>query len=756
MSTFTEWNGPMAARGPSTKDVLALIEAYNSLNATLAKHLAGTATDDVHGFKTTLVAAVAETEAALKELIGTKADSDDVASLAEAVASSAESIAYEAARAQEAEAALNSAVVSESSRALAAEEEVNGAIDELEAALGSFKEAYLANASQIAYDGDATTTIAGIVSATEHFIGVMKVRRFHDIVEWRTFNAQYAGTGISDATTGTNGVYILGRMSDEWIPDMGFEDKSAPKTARAHIKYINSRPFDLMVDMAATSAEEGSLTCLASFEKPWTLDDPADAWEDMALHLLTNTDATGHVHVFLAISAKGLSGQSTTFHVAGENFIPGGTVNGVSSRIAFTRVKQGFNGNRANLDDLRVEALNDAYGKIILKVEYSNDIVGVKHKDLYIADPSYEGVYFLRRPSVIYTPSEDYEDTASEIAPVLTSLDLDAVSSGGSLKGIIVFWPQWEDAEAGGKTFKKAINVPEGWLACDGSEVSSEEYPGLAEKLGQSGGTLELPLIDYAIIRVADLFEGIDLKEESTSIRVLTHKELTEAIMNVQGNVEAEAEERIAADEALQANIDAEAQARQEADEALQASLDAETQARQEADAALQSGLDAEAQARQDTDESLQEQLDAEAAEREAADDALEQKVETETVNRQNADTALQSAVDAETTARREADTQLQSAIDAEAVSRQNADTALQSAIDAETTARREADTALQAQIDSETANRLSIDAAQQLAISTLDATKAEVFEGSKEEFEAAKDSLEDGTIVLSDDDLNH
>ena len=52
MSTFTEWNGPPPVRGPSTKDVLALIDAYNNANTALVKHLASTVADDVHGFGT--------------------------------------------------------------------------------------------------------------------------------------------------------------------------------------------------------------------------------------------------------------------------------------------------------------------------------------------------------------------------------------------------------------------------------------------------------------------------------------------------------------------------------------------------------------------------------------------------------------------------------------------------------------------------------------------------------------------------------
>ena len=612
MSTFTEWNGPPPVRGPSTKDVLALIDAYNNANATLVQHLAGTAADDVHRFNTALKEAIAALEKRVNGAMAGKAEAGELKELADRTADNAKAIAEASRLATSAEESLAEAVAVENRRALKKELELDEAVAALEAALDSFKETYLANSSRIEYDGDATTTVTGIVSATEYLIGVAKTRRFYDIVEWRTFNAQYAGTGTSDGDTDTNGLYILGRMSDEWIPDMGFEDKSAPKTARAHIKYINSRPFDLLVDMAATSAEEGSITCLASFEKPWTLDDPADAWEDMTLHLLVNADATGHAHVFLAISAKGLSGQSTTFHAAGENFIPGGNVNGVSSRIAFTRVKQGFNGNRANLDDLRVEALGDAYGKTILKVEYSKDTLGLQHKDLYIADPSFNGIYFLKRPSVIFTSdTDDTENDGEEIRPVLTSADLDAISSGKALAGIIVFWPLWEEAEAGGRSIRKATNVPVGWLPCDGSEVSSEDYPSLFEALGISDSTWTLPIADHAIIRVKTLFEDIGMAESTADLRVLTHKELTEAIISIQDAIDG-LDGTVSVSESVQASLEQEIADRQSADEQLQASLEQEIADRQSADGQLQSQIDALDERKADVWTGTQQEFDSE------------------------------------------------------------------------------------------------------------------------------------------------
>ena len=154
MSAFTEWNGPppphVHARGPNTKDVLALIEAYNNANTALVKHLASTATDDVHGFNTALKEAIAALEDALKALIGEKADAGALEELAGKVSDNATAISGEAARAAAAENVLEAALVEEAGRAEAAEAELEKDIGALEAALGEFKENYLANSSQIA------------------------------------------------------------------------------------------------------------------------------------------------------------------------------------------------------------------------------------------------------------------------------------------------------------------------------------------------------------------------------------------------------------------------------------------------------------------------------------------------------------------------------------------------------------------------------------------------------------------------------
>ena len=755
MSTFTEWNGPPGGRGPRTKDVLDLIDAYNNMNAVLSRHLESTAVDNVHSFASALKEAIAGLESSVNATLALKADADTVSSLAETAASSEKEIMLESSRAIAAEAALQSAIDNEAARAQESELSLSDAISALEAALDETRTAFGQVLSQISFDDEYTTSVAGVFAVTEYIISTIKVRSLVDFIEWDTITAQYAGTGASlDART--HGLYILGRLSEEWDPDKGFNDEYKPKPARAYIKYIGNRPFDLVVDIAASGLKNGAITCAASFNKVWTEEDPSDAWEDMALHLVISVDSSGSSHVYLAISAKGLYGQPVQFHVSGVNFIAGGTVNGVSSSIGFTRVKQGFNAYSASFDDLRVPEIHDVYGDRILSVEVYRDQYFSVVKNLYISDKTYCHVFFLRRPSVIFDDNQDDGSGGPYVAPVLTGYDLDALSAGASMKGAIVFWPQWEEAEVNGVPVKRAVNVPEGWIACDGSTVSVSDYPTLVEILGveESDSSVTLPCIDYAIMRLISLFENVELSSGSQVLDVMTPLELQKALNELQDDLVEEAETREAADIALQASIDEEEAARIEADANLQNSLSTETEQRVEADANLQDNIDIETSARIEADEQLQSSIDAEAQARSDADSALQDSIDAEAQARADADSALQDSIDAEAQARADADSALQDSIDAEAQARVDADFALQDSIDAEAQARADADSALQDSIDAEAQAREEADSALQSSIETLDDKKAESWTGTQAEFDSVKSELGDGTIVLSEDEL--
>ena len=755
MSAFTEWNGPPGGRGPSTKDVLALIDAYNSMSAVLSKHLESTAADNVHSFGSALKEAIAALESSVNAALALKADADAVSSLSETAASSEKEIMLESSRAAAAEAELQSAIDDESARAQESEASLSEAVSALEEALEETKETFSQALSQISFDDEDVTSVAGSLAVTEYIISTIKVQSLVDFIEWDTITAQYAGTGASSDTR-THGLYILGQLSEEWDPDKGFSDEHKPKPARAYIKYIGNRPFDLVVDIAASGLENGSITCTASFNKVWTAEDPDDAWEDMALHLVISADSSGTSHVFLAISAKGLYGQPVQFHVSGVNFIAGGTVNGVSSSIGFARVKQGFSAYRASFDDLRVSELHDVHGDRLLSVEMYRDKDFSAIKNLYISDKTYCHVFFMRRPSIIFDEVQEDGSAKSYVAPVLTGYDLDALSAGASMKGVIVFWPQWEDAEVNGVSVKRAVNVPDGWIACDGSTVSTSDYPTLIEILGLDEGASSavLPCMDYAIMRLVNLFDNVELSDGSQVTEVMTTLELQEAINELQDDLAEESETREAADIALQAAVDAEEAARIEADVALQAAVDAEEAARTEADSNLQANLNTETELRLEADSNLQTNLNAETNARIAADEQLQAGLDAEAQAREEADLLLDAKIEQETADRKEADSALEGLLDAETTARREADTALQSAVDAEIVARREADAQLQAQIDAETLARASMDSAQQFSIETLDAEKAESWAGTQAEFDSAKSGLEDGTIVLSPDEL--
>ncbi len=584
MSTFTEWNGPSAGRGASTKDVLALIDAYNQVNAALSKHIESTATDDVHRFNSALQEALAELSNTLSATIASKAETATVTALSTRVSANESAINVETSRAQGAESEIAASVTAETARAQTQENTLNAAIEALEASFNLFRESYSQAAGQISFDDNVTTTVEGIVAATEYFIGAVRVRQLVDYVEWTTLSAQFAGISSNDDGTKSNGVYVLGRLSEEWDPDKGFAEIVKQKSARVYIKYINDRPFDIVVDISATGAEKGKISCTASFLKEWSSDDPDDAWEDMTLHLMSNTDSSGAAHVYLGISARGLAGQSTIFHVAGENFIAGGNINGITSSIGFTHVSPGFNAYRANFDDLRVQELHDNQGSPMLSVSYQQgDDDYTAQKILYVADTTFAGVYFRCRPSVLFSEEDSEGNATSYIAPVLTAYDLDALTTSGGLQGIIVMWPQWEEASVDDPNnpgtsilIRRAINYPDGWIACDGSTVSTTMYPELIDILGlsASAATAQLPLMDYSIMRLKGLFDDVDLPDSSSVQVSLTTQELTEAIQSLRDSISEEAAAREEGDAVSNSLVNTEAAARAEADSALQSQID--------------------------------------------------------------------------------------------------------------------------------------------------------------------------------------
>ena len=131
-------------------------------------------------------------------------------------------------------------------------------------------------------------------------------------------------------------------------------------------------------------------------------------------------------------------------------------------------------------------------------------------------------------------------------------------------------------------------------------------------------------------------------------------------------------------------------------------------------------------------------EMDAEITAREAEIARLEALLESETARAQAAESALQDNLDEETSGRQTADSELQSSIEAEVSRAQEAESQLIEAVSVENKRALKAELELNERIDE------------------LDESKAEVWTGDAAEFESEKDSIEDGTLVLSESDLNH
>ena len=131
-------------------------------------------------------------------------------------------------------------------------------------------------------------------------------------------------------------------------------------------------------------------------------------------------------------------------------------------------------------------------------------------------------------------------------------------------------------------------------------------------------------------------------------------------------------------------------------------------------------------------------EMDAEIAAREAEIARLEALLESETARAQAAESALQDNLDEETSGRQTADSELQSSIEAEVSRAQEAESQLVEAVSVENKRALKAELELNERIDE------------------LDESKAVAWTGDAAEFESEKDSLADGTLVLSRSDLNH
>ena len=692
MSTFTQWNGPQGASGPSAKDMLALVEAYNNLSTKLAAHIEAVAPTDtaIHG----IVSYVKDIKTQLEALIGTKATTEALDTVKTTADAAATKIALNEAVANIEE--LIAAKASNSALDEKADKTTTAALSNQITALITIVDNLKADyESHIAHITDEVVLLAfdcAIKTAT-YIIGKIKVFKVIDFTKWAHFSAPFAGTGsLSD--TSTNGAFIIGCLSLDWSDDVNAPaEEYAHKAARAYVKYVNSNPFDAICDMVVTNTDEGYVGSLTVH-----LAKKAGTWKDLAFHLILGTNSKHTKCVYLAVSSKGLAStnadySNTNFRACGENFIPvgedgyitpSGMLEGITSAVIGTNANSITGADNLRINQLWSQNYFDGEGYNLLKVvsTINPDDDDDTYRQVFIGDANHDEITFIKRPSMIVETEEGKQVQAYFVtARDITNVTLPV--------GAIIRWAPVNDDGS-------LKNIPSGYLACDGSKVSNIDYPELCELLGYDEyGMSTLPDESHSIIKavfftIMDKVSQPDYDElvEFSMLNKKINKEIARA-----ESAESGLSERITTNiENISANtsaIENEIARAQGVEETLADSIDANTEA-----------IAAETARAQNAERTLTDNLTAETTRAEEAERANADAIAAETTRAEEAEQANADAITAEVTRATTAEQQTISDITTETARATAAEDVNAAAIAAETSRAIEAETTLNMRVD--------------------------------------------------------
>lgn len=550
MSTFTDGNWPQHNH-INSRDLLNLIEQYNQLSIKLNNHIAAVVPTDtqVHGIK----AALDNLRNELTNALALKASKNELNDVNDKFDNYATKQAL-----LNAQQSLNDLIAQKADADIIPTLtkrvdfiQLSDYVERINNALGALIQRYNKFCLQYDETAEGKALFKNVVETAKQFVGNLYARDLIEFTEWKLFSAQFAGTGATfDATT--NGLYILGEMSQLWTKNEPDEEKV--KSAVAFIKYVNDRPFDAIIHMTATSFSEGSLEVLIS--------QGATRFTNLKFHLIVNTDHDGINRVYLAVSANELKSQNTEFRACGINFLAGGTVNGVVKSIETVRVRAKSNVSTFSADTIKTDGV------------YSDHVYDLGGNEIFVVDgdtitiaPTYTAVLYNVIPAVVHDGTTDplvlhseleaavnalvdsidvekeaREQADAELADKIAQEETSRMAKDTELETLIrasmnvqcgemMYWPVSECVEREfhsdhpfkftwrGEEYEVepedpvihrldvSTNVPMGWHACDGTCIPSADYPKLAEFMPDNvdkDGNIWIPYIRKTIIKIVE------------------------------------------------------------------------------------------------------------------------------------------------------------------------------------------------------------------------------------------------------------
>lgn len=623
MSTFTQFNGPTLM--PNTKAITELIDAYNSLSASLQRHYAETGSVNVHNLKNYI-------DDVIKDLASVQAVNAKIAGLDLENTYATKKQLTDGLAGKASTTAVTNAI-NTANTAKQQSDDTKLGLDRTRAAMGALNDLHTTADTSIVEainevndrllgiiedinDPNTVKTIKGVLDVT----GSITADLFHpreviDFIEWRKFTAQYAGSG-TPADTATSGLYIIAMLSHDYSStDMTAHTGTRSKPGRMYLKVLNSHPLNACIDFAVTVKNDG--TYIGNVQVVCSKED--HEWPGLRFHLVNGTDGDGVPHVWLAISCDKLPVGTATgtlvAYGAGVNCFPVGHrgfkhASNVVHGVVFTTVADAGTGqtvtDEITVNRLSTDLIYDLRGNIIAQSTTDNDAdglnIGTRAYTLELAKGGgedghgnkvmYRDVLFYTRPSVIFS----MPDGTTAKAPIITAYEADNLAVP---VGAILRWP----ANA---------KVPANYLHTDGSKVPASHYPDLAEVIPPDiDNMIHLPNETHGIIRVSR-YNIADATKTPDVPEIMNY-------LSLAARLKAEIARSTAVDQAVEAKLGSYA----DKDIALDARIDQEITDRETADNALSNRINIEEAARRQADAALEQMLDTESAERIAADTNL-------------------------------------------------------------------------------------------------------------------------------------
>jgi len=713
MSTFTQFNGPLGTGGPTTRDITGFIDAYNKLSNTLNEHesaLLGP-DKDPHGIKEyiktsidllerevhgnarnfsiilddiTPVENALDAVEKLYNLIQQKADNNSISTLENTVANKAEQADLEALEAN-VNTKANSANVYNKSEVYNKQEADNSFATKEEIA-------------NVVEQDEYNKAVLKVFEATEYLKGKLWASKYIDFTDWKLVALQFAGTG-SPNDAFTNGLYVIGKLSTNWDGQhKPATDKGIYKAARAFIKYEDGSPFDAIIDMTCTKHNDtftGAINAIVS-KKP-------GSWDNLRFHLVRCTYGDNSEEaVYLCMSADGLDKSVQDFnqpwvnlsvYACGINFIPldgqeAAKVSKVDDVIISTA---GVKGNQSSgviassiaLNNLNLDTIHDSLGNPIFDVQHAVDDDGTISNHLIIGDKTTKTVQFFKRPSLL---TKDPENPDHFIIDDTFATVKDLQSLSGIPLGAILDWPLYEEVyefdEQGNPVINKltgepiikmlrAIEVPEGFLATDGSDIDSIDYPDYSVLVHHKHDvTFKLPLRDCGIIKVKmDIINNNDAAAPER-ITVLNYNQLIDRINDTRSRLSAEVERSTSVDTAHDTAISDEATRAITAETNLATAISDEATRATTAETNLANSISDEATRATTAETNLANSISDEATRATAAETNLANSISDEATRATAEEQRLNTAISNEATRATAAETNLNTKINTEATIR--------------------------------------------------------------------------------------